>query len=202
MDEKEVNEIKTRKLQFMVNDRFISTTLQELMDKLSLSSETVVEIWYSFALDKPKQKVSIPQDEWISVIRALSHHRNEKARSYVTAFSNGDLKILDGKEKTHQEMVFVQGLHEEEITDCLYYKSDDNGGRKFVVSCSTKPSPELKVSEVIDGKTFKVLAQASEQMGEALNGWNCLSQNPLTPDIFASCSNEFKRAEDNKFASI
>ena len=60
LDEKEVTEIKTRKLQFMVNDRFISTTLQELMDKLSLSSETVVEIWYSFALDKPKQKVSIP----------------------------------------------------------------------------------------------------------------------------------------------
>ena len=85
----------------MVNDRFITTTLQELMDKLSLSSETVIEIWYSFALDKPKQKVSIPQDEWISVIRALSHHRNEKARSYVTGFSNGDLKILDGKEKAH-----------------------------------------------------------------------------------------------------
>ena len=101
LDEKEVNEIKTRKLQFMVNERFISTTLQELMDKLSLSSETVIEIWYSFALDKPKQKLSIPQDEWISVIRALSHHRNEKARSYVTGFSNGDLKILDGKEKTH-----------------------------------------------------------------------------------------------------
>lgn len=44
----------------MVNDKFITTTLQELMDRQSLSSETVVEIWYSFALDKPKQKVSIP----------------------------------------------------------------------------------------------------------------------------------------------
>ena len=60
LDEKDLQDLKTRKLQFMVNDRFISTTLQELMDKLSLSSETVMEIWYSFALDKPKQKVSIP----------------------------------------------------------------------------------------------------------------------------------------------
>ena len=66
-----------------------------------LSSETVIQIWYSFALDKPKQKVSIPQDEWISVLKALSHHRNEKARSYVAAFFNGDIKILDGKDKTH-----------------------------------------------------------------------------------------------------
>jgi hypothetical protein len=109
--EDDLQELKTRKLQFMVNDRFITTTLQDLMDKLEITSETVVEIWYSFALDKPKQKVSILQDEWISVLRALSHHRNEKARSYVAAFFNGDLKILDGKDKTHQEMLVVQKLH-------------------------------------------------------------------------------------------
>ena len=96
----------------------------------------------------------------------------------------------------------MQGLHEDEISDCLYYKSDENDGRKFVVSCSTKPFPELKVSEVVDGKTFNVLAQTSEQLGDAVNGWNSLSQNPLTPDVFASCSNEFKRSEENKFASV
>lgn len=92
---------------------FITTTLQEMMDKQQLSSETVIVIWYSFALDKPKQKVSIPQDEWISVLRAMSHHRNEKARTYVAAFYNGDLKILDGKDKTHKEMLVVSKLHQD-----------------------------------------------------------------------------------------
>lgn len=43
------------------------------MDKLALTSENVVELWYSFALEKPKPTHSIPQDEWISSIKALSH---------------------------------------------------------------------------------------------------------------------------------
>ena len=60
MDEALLKEVKTRKLQFMVNDVFVTTNLQDLMDKLSLESEQVLTIWYSFALDKPKQKLSIP----------------------------------------------------------------------------------------------------------------------------------------------
>jgi hypothetical protein len=60
----------------------------------------------------------------------------------------------------------------------------------------------LKVSEVVDGKSLEVLAQAPEQIADGVNGWNCLSQNPLTPDVFASCSSDFKRTEDNKFSSI
>jgi len=56
----DLKEVKTRKLQFMVNDVFLTTTLQELMDKLGLESEQVVTIFYSFSLDKPKQKLSIP----------------------------------------------------------------------------------------------------------------------------------------------
>ena len=44
----------------MVNNTFLTLTLQDLMDKLMITSEVVLEIWYSFALDKPKQKVSIP----------------------------------------------------------------------------------------------------------------------------------------------
>jgi hypothetical protein len=46
------------------------------------------------------------------------------------------------------------------------------------------------------------LAQAPEQIADGVNGWNSLSQNPLTSDVFASCSNAYKRTEDNKYAGI
>ena len=82
----------------MVNDVFLTSTLQDLMAKVSLTSESMLEIWYSFALEKPKPTVSIPQEEWISVIKSLQHIKNVKARSYVAAFFNGDVKIFDGKE--------------------------------------------------------------------------------------------------------
>ena len=68
LDDQHLKELKSRKLQFMINDTFLTTTLQELMDKVQLTSEHVLEIWYSFALDKPKPKISIPQDEWVSVL--------------------------------------------------------------------------------------------------------------------------------------
>jgi len=99
----------------MVNDVFLTTTLQELMDKLSLQAEQVITIWYSFALEKPKQKLSIPQDEWISALKALSHFKNLKAKTYVAAFFNGDIKIYDGKDKDHKEIITVAGLHEDKI---------------------------------------------------------------------------------------
>ena len=60
IEEKTLKEVKTRKLQFMINDVFMTTSLQDLMDKLELQSEQVLTIYYSFALDKPKQKMSIP----------------------------------------------------------------------------------------------------------------------------------------------
>ena len=60
LDDEDLKEMKTRKLQFMVNDTFITTSLQETIDRLSLSSETVIQIWYAFALDKPKPKLSMP----------------------------------------------------------------------------------------------------------------------------------------------
>ena len=41
----------------MVNDVFLTSTLQELIDKLSLKSEQIVYIWYTFALNKPKQSL-------------------------------------------------------------------------------------------------------------------------------------------------
>ena len=60
LSEQEEKELQTRKLQFMVNDVFLTSTLQDLMTKVSLTSESIVEIWYSFALDKPKPTISIP----------------------------------------------------------------------------------------------------------------------------------------------
>jgi len=45
--------MKSKKLQFMVNNVFLTTTLQDLMDKLMVQAEQVLEIWYTFALEKP-----------------------------------------------------------------------------------------------------------------------------------------------------
>lgn len=105
LDEAESKEIKTRKLQFMVNDTFITTTLQETIERLSLSSETIIQIWYAFALDKPKPKLSMPQDDWISVIKALSF--SEETDLYACGFYNGDIKILNGKDKQHSEVLLA-----------------------------------------------------------------------------------------------
>jgi hypothetical protein len=33
---------------------FLTSTVQELLEKLGQSSEKILELWYSFALDKPK----------------------------------------------------------------------------------------------------------------------------------------------------
>ena len=113
LDDQHLKELKSRKLQFMINDTFLTTTLQELMDKVQLTSEHVLEIWYSFALDKPKPKISIPQDEWVSVLTSLRHLKNLKAKTYVAAFFNGDIKIYDGKDKDHTELISVSNLHED-----------------------------------------------------------------------------------------
>ena len=60
LDEQDEDMLKTRKLQFMINDVFLTTTLQDLMDRLSLTGEHILEIWYSFSLDKPKPSLSLP----------------------------------------------------------------------------------------------------------------------------------------------
>jgi hypothetical protein len=119
------------------------------MAKVSLTSESMLEIWYSFALEKPKPTVSIPQEEWISVIKSLQHIKNVKARSYVAAFFNGDIKIFDGKEAAKQTEVYVKSQHHEgQITDALFFKADELDGKKYLVTCSEQPCPELKVCEV------------------------------------------------------
>jgi hypothetical protein len=77
-----------------------------LLDKIGQNTEESVEIWYTFALEKPKPTHSIPQDEWISAIRSLSHIMNEKAKTYVVGFFNGDLKVFD--KHNHQEVLSIK----------------------------------------------------------------------------------------------
>lgn len=97
-------ELASKKLNFMVNNTFLTLTLQELLEQLSLSNENVIDVYYLLALEKPKPKKSMPQDEWISAISSLSHIINEKAKSYAVAFFNGDVKLYDSK---HAELLSV-----------------------------------------------------------------------------------------------
>ena len=94
-DEKFAKELNAKKLNFMVNNTFLTLTLQDLLEQLSMSNEMTVDIYYLFALEKPKQKQSTPQDEWISIINNLTHIVNEKAKSYAVGFFNGDVKIFN-----------------------------------------------------------------------------------------------------------
>lgn len=65
-----------------------------LFDKLSIQNEESIDVYYQFSLDKPKPTHSVPQEEWISTIKSLSHVMNEKAKTYVVGFFNGDLKVF------------------------------------------------------------------------------------------------------------
>lgn len=83
-----------RKFQFMVNDTFLTSTLVELMERLKISNESAVEVFYSFALEKPKPKHTSPQDEWVGSISTHSL-ADGKAHPYVVGLMNGDLKLFD-----------------------------------------------------------------------------------------------------------
>lgn len=180
----------------MVSDNFLTMTLSDLMEKLMVTSENVLVVWYSFALEKPKQTMSIPQDEWVSVIRSLHHSKNLKAKTYCAAFFNGDVKLFDGKDKNHKELVHVSSLHEDQITDILYVKSDALNGNKYLISCSEQPYPSLKVSEInAQNSSVTVLSQTNEKVADALNGFNSLALNPLCNEMFASCSSNYVRSD-------
>lgn len=164
LDDSNEKLLKSRKLQFMVQDTFLVTTLQDLMDKLSLTSEQTLEIWYSFALEKPRHAASFPQDEWISTIASLDYFKNVAASDYVCGLFNGDLKVLD---KDNAELLEVKSLHDDRIRDALYLKQDDD--KRYVVTISEQPDAALKVSVVhIDGKTatLKPLAKASDDLAD------------------------------------
>lgn len=100
--------VKGRKFNFMVNNQFLTSTLAELVSRLAISNESVIDVYYLFALEKPKPKHTSPQDEWVSCISSLRHFVNEKAKSYVVGLMNGDLKVYDSK---HAEVLKIEKLH-------------------------------------------------------------------------------------------
>ena len=112
--------MKGRKFNFMIQNTFLSSSLGDLMATLEKSNESVVEVFYLFALEKPKPKHSSPQDEWVSVISPLTHFVNEKSKSYVVTLMNGDIKLYDNK---HAELLKVTTVHDS-ISCALYFKSD------------------------------------------------------------------------------
>ena len=53
-------DLKSRKLNFTLNNVFLTGTLQELLEKLNVNNEESLELYYSFALNRPKPTHSIP----------------------------------------------------------------------------------------------------------------------------------------------
>lgn len=131
----------------MVDNTFLSSTISELLDRLSKSNEHTIEVYYLFALEKPKPKHTSPQDEWVSLIAPLTHFVNEKAKSYVAGFMNGDIKLFDNK---HSELLKVSSMHEA-VSCALYFKSDALGCN-VLVSGSEAPAPTLVFSQISDDR--------------------------------------------------
>jgi hypothetical protein len=98
-----------------------------------------------------------------------------KAKTFVAGFFNGDIKIFDGKDKNHTELAHLTRVHENQITDILYLKSEVLQGRKFVISSSEQPYPDLKILEVCDKNKVKVIASVAEDLSDQVNGWNVLA---------------------------
>jgi hypothetical protein len=160
MDDSSVDpaSISGKKFNFLVNDTFLTEDLAGLLKQLNLTNESVIEVYYLFALEKPKPKHTSPQDEWVSAIAPLASYLNEKAKSYAVALMNGDLKIYDQK---HAEQVKVSQLHlDTSITDCLYFKSDLSQSN-ILVTASEVPNPALVFAEVsADRKHVNVIGRA------------------------------------------
>ena len=127
---------------FMAQNIIMTGTLQDLIDKLGLSTESVLELHYAFALDKPKLAATLPQEEWVSCIRPLSYFENTSASDYVVAFFNGDVKAFgaDGK-----ELIEVKGVHDEQIVDAVYVRRH---GKLTLITISEQPNPALKMLDV------------------------------------------------------
>lgn len=141
------------------------------------------------------------------MLRSLHHLKNEKAKTYVAGFFNGDLKVFDGKDSSSKELLCVSKFHEDKITDALYFKCDGMGGKKILVTSSEQPFSEFKVSELsTQNNQVTVLASASEDLAERLGGWTSLSLNPATDNLIASACKNFVRnpsdAEGESYGSI
>ena len=49
-----------RKFTFMVDNTFLTSTLQDLLTRLNKSNEQTIEVFYLFQLEKPKPKHTLP----------------------------------------------------------------------------------------------------------------------------------------------
>lgn len=172
-------ELKAKKFSFVIKEVFLSGTLQNLIEELQLSSESVLQINYFFALDKPKPEKSIPQDEWISHIQSNGNH-------FAAAFFNGDVKFFEGA----TEKLVAKALHQSQITGQLFFKSSVLN-QDVLVTCSELPDAAITVSavKVAESKpSLSVIARAnvSEIENAQSSGFSCLAANPSKPELFVS----------------
>lgn len=118
---------------------------------------------------------------------------NEKAKTYVVGFFNGDLKVFS--KHNHEEVLSIKQLHQDSIIEDAIFLRNDAIDKKIVVSCSSLPNPDLKVSEVSivhkgpGGKAgkeyvFNVLAQSKDELN--VESFKCLSNNPVSNEYICS----------------
>jgi hypothetical protein len=70
---------------------------------------------------------------------------NEKAKTYVVGFFNGDLKVFSKHD--NKEVLSVKSLHTDRIEDLVFIRNDALD-KKIVVSLSGKPDPQLRIGEL------------------------------------------------------
>ena len=75
------------------------------------------------------------------------------------------------------------------ITDALFLKNDTLN-KKLLVTCSSLPNPELKVSEISqDGKMLHItqLATSKDEEFNGINdGFKCLASSPINNEYICS----------------
>jgi hypothetical protein len=80
---------------------------------------------------------------------------NEKAKTYIVGFFNGDLKVFD--KHSHSEVLEIKSLHQDAIINDALFLRNDSLNKKLIVTCTADPTPELKVSELVhEGKKYSI----------------------------------------------
>lgn len=85
---------------FTLNNTLLTTSLHDHMVALSLSPESLLEIWYSLALPMPSTTASIPSPDWISACEFLPN-----GQVIATDYA-GNITLT-----THQNVVFSETVH-------------------------------------------------------------------------------------------
>lgn len=97
---------------------------------------------------------------------------NEKAKTYVVSFFNGDIKVFSKHD--HSELLSVKQLHQDSIiTDTLFLRNDTLN-KKLVVTCSSLPNAELKVSEYTEANKkahFNVIGSSNSEVNSVNDGF-------------------------------